>query len=167
MDLQQDVNNKVEQGVEKIVSFTLQAGKLTEEVFKELLAKGNKTNIKSPKEKYSTTSIGEMTRDGKKITVIGESMLPDVAKRFYKYAGRKKIPFSMLADNSTAPPTYHLCIYKSHEGVFKNVVQNFLKEEADRKTKPSLRKRLQVKIREAKEMNANRQAERGNHERSR
>lgn len=168
MDLQQDVTRKTGKSAEKVLSYTTQALKMTEEVFKALLAKASKTDLKHlPKDKYSTTSVGEMTRNGNKVTVIGEAMLPDVAKRLYRYAGRKNIPFTMLADNSTTPPTYHLCIYKSQEGVFKNVLQNFLKEEAERKTKPSLLRRLRVKINKARKLKEDRQAEKGTPERSR
>lgn len=167
MDLQQDVEQKIERGVGKILSYTLQTSKLTEAAFKTLLNKA-KTGIAREdrgKDKYSTTTIGQMTKNGNQITVIDEGMLPDMAKRFYKYAGRQKIPFTMLTDNSKNPPMYHLCIYKSQEGVFKNIVKNFM--DSEKQMKPSLRKKLQVKNKEARDMNISRQAERGNHERSR
>lgn len=152
MDLQQDATQKTEKSVKKLLSFTMQAAKLTEEVFKTMLSKAAKDREPHiSKDKYSTTSVAAMAAKGGELTVINEGMLPDVAKRFYKYAGKKGIPFTMLQDKSTNPPTFHLCIYKGQEGVFRNLVKNFLKEEAQRKSKPSLRKKLHEKVKEAKE----------------
>lgn len=167
MDLQQDAAQKTEKSLKKLLSYTIQAARLTESAFKMMLGKAAMGREDMGKDKYSTTSVAAMAAKGGELTIISEGMLPDVAKRFYKSAGKQGIPFTMLQDKSTNPPIIHLCIYKGQEKVFNTLVKNFLKEEAKRKLKQSLRQKLHVKVKEAKVKNNMKQAERGTRERSR
>lgn len=211
MDLQQDAVQKTNKGAQKLLSYTIQAAKLTEEIFKMMLGKAakgrssldsrnsadrrnssdsrnnanrknssdsrnnadrknssdgrnnadhknnadsrnnadHKNNADNSKNKYSTTTVAAMAANGRKLTGVED--VPEIAKRFYKSAGKQGIALTMLQDKSTNPPTFHLCIYKGQESMFNRLAKNFLNEEAQRKLKPSLRQKLQAKVKEAKE----------------
>ncbi len=164
MDLQDDVNKKVEAGIQKVISYVFQLAELTEETFKKKLAEASDSFAK---DKYSTSSVAEMTKSGRSIEVLDTGMLPDVAKRFYNAAKKDGLAFSMLKDSSTNPPTYSLCFYEKDRALIKKTVSNFLAKEAKQKEKPSVIRKLKVMIKKAKEMNNERKAERGQPERGR
>lgn len=166
MDLQDDVNKKVEAGIEKVISYAFQLAELTEEAFKKKLAEAPKLFINA-KDKYSTSSVAEMTKSGRSIEVLDSGMLPNVAKRFYNTAKKDGLAFSMLKDSSTNPPTYSLCFYEKDRALIKKTVSNFLAKEAKQVKKQSVIRKLKVMGEKAKEINDERRAERGQPERSR
>lgn len=166
MDLQDDVNKKVEAGIEKVISYVFQLAELTEETFKKKLAEAPDFFIEA-KDKYSTTSVAKMTKSGKSIEMLDSGMLPNVAKRFYKTAKKEGLAFSMLKDKSTNPPTYLLCFYEKDRALIKKTVSNFMAKEAQQTEKQSVIKKLKVMGEKAKEMNDERRAERSQPERSR
>lgn len=166
MDLQDDVNKKVEAGIEKVISYAFQLAELTEETFKKKLAEAPNSFINA-KDKYSTSTVAEMTKSGRSIEVLDSGMLPNVAKRFYNTAKKDGLAFSMLKDSSTNPPTYSLCFYEKDRALIKKTVSNFLAKEAKQVKKQSVIRKLKVMGEKAKEINDERRAERGQPERSR
>lgn len=166
MDLQNDVVKKTEVGIEKVIAYTKQLAELTEEIFKKTLADASVSFTRN-RDKYSTSSVAEMTSSGRKIEVLDTGMLPNVAKRFYNTAKKDGLAFSMLRDSSTDPPTYSMCFYEKDMALIKKTVSNFLAKEAKQIKKPSVVQKLKVMGEKAKEMNDERKAERSQPERDR
>ena len=166
MDLQDDVNKKVEAGIEKVIAYTMQLAELTEEMFKKSLADAS-VSFTRDRDKYSTSSVAEMTKSGRNIEVLDTGMLPNVAKRFYNAAKKDGLAFSMLKDSSSTPPTYSLCFYEKDRALIKKTVSNFLAKEAKQMEKQSVIRKLKVMGEKAKEINDERKAERSQPERGR
>ncbi len=164
MDLQDDVNKKAEAGIEKVIAYTMQLAELTEEMFKKSLAGAS---VSFTRDRYSTSSVAEMTKSGRNIEVLDTGMLPNVAKRFYNAAKKDGLAFSMLKDSSSTPPTYSLCFYEKDRALIKKTVSNFLANEAKQIKKQSVIRKLKVMGEKAKELNDERKAERSQPERSR
>lgn len=164
-DVGVEVIDKGERSGKDLLSYAYQAAKLTEEIVKNMLHQIEISDSKH--DKYSTTTVEKMAGSNNRITVMDEGMLPNTAKRFFKDARKSGISFTMLKNSATDPPTYQLCFYEKDEKLVKNAVSNFLAKESKRINKKSLLKRLDIKVKEAKVLNKERQAMRAEPERSR